>query len=299
MKKGIAFLLTALSLFGAALPTAQAHAATDPSARIIFSSNRENPKGELYTAERDGSNVERLTFNSTVEAWAAASPDKKHIAYVSTIDEGDFSGTIELYDLATKQTKTIFDDDSIQPGSLAWSPDGTRLAFSSVSTESGYRSCISTLTLATRITEDILCGEVPLMKVDWSPGGNELLFTEYNRSTGGKLYKSAIQPGAEKKFITDGFSGVFSPAGDKIAFSRYDNQYIYQVFVANRDGSHSRQITHGESLSTVADWADDGYITYASVKLGTFTATTNSIISDGSGHIELPQRPTRATTYPW
>ena len=64
-------------LAGLALPQA-AHAAGD---RILFLSNRAEGARELYLVDRDGSALQRLTFNDIIESQPVWSPDRSRIAF--------------------------------------------------------------------------------------------------------------------------------------------------------------------------------------------------------------------------
>ncbi|MEJ7618721.1 MAG: hypothetical protein WKF30_17520 [Pyrinomonadaceae bacterium] len=54
--------------------------------RIIFSSNKHDPKGrnfDLYTINTDGTGLERVTYNDTFDGFPMLSPDGKKLAFAS------------------------------------------------------------------------------------------------------------------------------------------------------------------------------------------------------------------------
>lgn len=94
---------------------------------IVFPSNHERNFGNdpsLYMVKIDGSELIRLTFGENHDRPAAWSPDGKLIA---------FHRNCALVTIAPDGTKekVILKDSEICPGTLAWSPDSQKLAFSS------------------------------------------------------------------------------------------------------------------------------------------------------------------------
>ncbi|MEJ7713107.1 MAG: hypothetical protein WKF84_25500 [Pyrinomonadaceae bacterium] len=54
--------------------------------RIIFSSNKHDPKGrnfDLYVVKTDGTGLERVTYNDTFDGFPMFAPDGKKIAFAS------------------------------------------------------------------------------------------------------------------------------------------------------------------------------------------------------------------------
>jgi PKD repeat protein len=95
--------------------------------RIAFASTRDNPSGELYLMNPDGSNVVRLTYNVAFSVGGPAwSHDGKRIAFNCQVESGnddicainaDGTGFVRL---------TSDPSSDVKP---TWSPDGASLAF--------------------------------------------------------------------------------------------------------------------------------------------------------------------------
>lgn len=146
---------------------------------------RWSPDGEHIAYGLDGDirviNVEtgedRAVIQQTVLAlYPTWSPDGSQLAYVSEL-EGDASGrySILILDLATNRIRNL----NIQfytLNSLAWSPDGTQMVFSSRDTESA-NSNLFRLDLATLQVENLTPNLEYALDPHWSPDGRQLSFT--------------------------------------------------------------------------------------------------------------------------
>ena len=107
---------------------------------IIFTSERDSDgsgQADLWRVHPDGTGLERLTNESSMEDAGALSPDGKTLAYVST-QGGARTANIWVMDLASKRTRNLTGDGrkdipltmngNFRP---SWSPDGQWLAFTS------------------------------------------------------------------------------------------------------------------------------------------------------------------------
>ena len=111
--------------------------------RIVFVSDRDGfldihgfPTSEIYVMEADGENPQNLTNNRVEDGAPSWSPDGKRIVFISERD-GHFIGDFELItseiyvmdvDGGNQQRLT---ENRKNDESPSWSPDGTRIVFSS------------------------------------------------------------------------------------------------------------------------------------------------------------------------
>ena len=95
--------------------------------RIVFSSDRDGDF-DIYSTLPDGSDLKRLTNNSSYDDMPAWSPDGKKIAFVS-----DRHGYPEIYVMNAdgSRVRRLTNDNGPDNALPAWSPDGSRIAFSS------------------------------------------------------------------------------------------------------------------------------------------------------------------------
>lgn len=93
--------------------------------RLAFASKRDG-NWEIYTMDRDGGNLARLTNNPADDTNPAWAPDGSRIAFVSTRD-----GYAEIYVMSITggQATNISNAPYSSEHGPTWSPDGGRLAF--------------------------------------------------------------------------------------------------------------------------------------------------------------------------
>ena len=216
------FLLTTMSAFGR-----EARLVRYPhyhNGRIVFSY-----LGDIWTADENGQNIQRLTVNRARDVYGRFSPDGKWIAFSS-----ERNGNLDVYLIPAgggnaKQLTTHSADDTV----LGWSSDSKSIMFSSnrgedfmpqlylVSTEGG---------MAWKAGTDMG------VQASYSPDGQKLAYNQKSQVYWRKFYRGSFQSDimimdvAAKKFtqITD-FDGLDSwPMWGRDGF-------IY--FVSDRDGN--------------------------------------------------------------
>ncbi|MEO6185875.1 MAG: hypothetical protein ABIP38_00255, partial [Steroidobacteraceae bacterium] len=107
---------------------------------IVFTSERDaagTGQADLWRVHPDGTGLEQLTRDTSVEDAGAISPDGKSMAYVST-KGGARTANIWVMDLATKRACNLTGNGKVEPPATmngffrpSWSADGKWIAFSS------------------------------------------------------------------------------------------------------------------------------------------------------------------------
>jgi Tol biopolymer transport system component len=94
-------------------------------------------------------------------------------------------------------------------------------------------------------------------------------------------------------------SASWSPAGDELAFSRYDTSTgAFQLVVMNADGSNIQKITGTAGNKLFADWSPDGRkLVFADDRDGNFDVYV--INADGSGETRLTNDPAEDIDPAW
>jgi Tol biopolymer transport system component len=254
-----------------------------PGHLIAFVSTRDGNE-EIYTVAPDGSVLTNLTANPAADIWPAWSPDGTRLAFASSrrpdgmlqihvmqadgssvTPIGDRYGVKPLWSVDGSRIAHVSDGDywimnldgtgltriTSEGGAgqldVSWSPDGTRLAVTSISGSSGIYIVSadgSTRTLLAR------SGWQPA----WSPNGAQIAFVSI-RDAWDEVYVIGIDGTGETRLTTGGGTGVavaptqlyaatptWSPDGRQIAFGS-NRDGSDEVYVINVDGSGLTQLT--------------------------------------------------------
>ena len=220
------------------------------TAAIVFHSSRDG-NSEIYVMDTDGSNITRLTDNTTADLDPNWAHDGNKIAFVAARD-----GNSEIYVMNIDGSGPVnLTNNEAQDISPAWSPDGTKIAF--VSTR-GEQQDIYVMDAdgsnQTKLTDDEHLDDSP----DWSPDGTQIVFAS-NRDGNFEVYKMDAD-GSKAARLTKNpakdFSPVWSPDGETIAFTSFrdENAEIYTMW---DDGTGQWSITDNTVADESSAWSPD------------------------------------------
>jgi tricorn protease len=192
------------------------------------------------------------------------SPDGKLIAFSYL---GDI-WTVETIGGVARPV-TMHEAHDIAP---VFSPDGRWLAFSS-NRHGSYDVFVVPVQggRPRRLTFDSAADLVN----GWSPDGKEILFASTRSITyppSFELYAVPVEGGRVRRIsVAEGKEGVYSPAGDQIAYVRgpgtwyrkgYRGSSNDDIWICNVDGTHNRQLTTFEGQDGSPMWSADGRFIY-------------------------------------
>ncbi len=236
-------------------------------ARIAYWGVR-GPSGQrdIWTVAADGSDAVgggvRVTQDSALDWSPTWSPDGRYLYFSSTR-----GGTMNLWRVPIEERsgRTLGEPEPITTpstwsGFLAFSRDGTRLAFASLD----YRSTLLRVAFdAAR--EAILGPPVPILKGtrairdhELSPDGEWIAFTEAGVRE--DLFVARVDGTQYRRLTDDAFRDrgpAWSPDGTRVAFYS-DRSGGYDLWAIRPDGSGLVPLTSGTGLSGFPAWSPDG-----------------------------------------
>jgi len=184
---------------------------------------------EIYVMDGDGSGQARLTTNEAFDTLPAFSPDGRHVAFTSRRDSIGAQTNDEIYVVDAADSDGNSDGDNL-----------TRLTFSQTVNE---------------------------FQPAFSPDGKKMDFTS-NQDGNNEIYVMNADGSGPPTRLTNNVSidsrSVFSPDGEKIAFSRRDttspdpNMRTDDIYVINADGTGETRLTFAPRADTHAYFSPDG-----------------------------------------
>ena len=267
---------------------------------IAFISSRYDPAlispawlftAEIYLMNADGTNVRRITHNTTGENFPVLSPDGKRIVFESNRlrKESDPVNWMSLFVMNVDGTG----ETSLVPGNSAtWSRDGKSISFHT--SASGKGKLISGLPGAAANDSDIFLLNIddflnkksPARNItnnpeavdddpDWSPDGKKIAFTSHavtddqTNSATAEIYIIDANGKGKPKRLTNNNEEErapdWSPDGKLIAYMCRKGEApegrsfgTFEICIMNADGSGQKRITNNRVPELTVSWSPDG-----------------------------------------
>ena len=233
---------------------------------------------QLVWVDRRGVDVESLGQPEEVNLLdPAPAPDGQQIALARTV-RGNFDVWIEE---VTRSVTRRFTFDPAIDSAPVWSPDGTRLAFTSA--RSGPLDLYEKPLNGADPERLLLASAHNKIPMDWSPDGTVLLYQASDPTTGWdvwalplagdpKPFPVAQTPATER-------SAQFSPDGQWVAYDSNESSGPFEVFVQSfpKPGAR-RQISTGGGAAP--RWRRDGRELFYLAPDGTLTAVPVQVSAD-------------------
>jgi Tol biopolymer transport system component len=257
---------------------------------VAFVSTRDNPTtnpllaAEIYLINPDGTNVQRITFNTDGDGFPSLSPDGKKIVFDSNRlrTESEPLNTSYLFVMEADGSQQIV----LRRGSSAsWSPDSKNVVFHA--SASGVGLPIKADPGAATEDSDIFILNVDdfLLGVEgarnltnddatidddpaWSPDGQTIVFTSHDRtddpinSVTAEIYTLSADGSGTRHRLTfdteEERSPTWSPDGTRIVFSCRRGGSDFEICVMDADGSNQVQLTNNLVGDLTPTWSPDG-----------------------------------------
>jgi Tol biopolymer transport system component len=228
--------------------------------KIVFTSARDG-NHEIYSCNKNGSNIIQLTTDPGIDDQPVWSPDGTRIAFISN-RTGDF----EIYIMNADGTNVVRRTFS---GGLnpTWSPDGMKIAYSNVSNGSANIWVVGSTSGSPSLLLEVQGWEA---YPSWSPDGTkiavvsdwmayDIVFDLYTINADGTGFTTLTGNMFDKyDYLCPGWS----PNGTKLAMAINESvgidQYNTQVGVINPDGSGIAVLKSGAAPWTRTSWSADG-----------------------------------------
>lgn len=167
---------------------------------LVISSDGQS---DIFTINRDGSGLKRITSDRTLEVSPSFSPDGSRIAFVS-----DRTGSPQVYimDASGGGARRVTFNGNYNTGAV-WSPDGRWIAYES-RTGNGYDIWLIDPDGGTNVP--LVTGASNDESASWSPDGRKLVFSSSRRGTK-DLYVVDVD-GSNPRQITRGQRNSTTPS---------------------------------------------------------------------------------------
>lgn len=223
----------------------------DPSKGYVWPLDRY----DIYTVNRDGRDLKRLTFNNVYTAESVLSPDGKRIVFTSLKD-----GDLEIYTMNVdgSNVRRLTNTPGYDGGAW-WSPDGKEIVYRSNHPKEGpelqqYRDYLR--------QGLVRPGKVELFVMN-ADGSNQRQITNLGGAN---------------------FGPSWTPDGKRIIFSsnyKTPRSGNFDLYMVNKDGSGLEQITFDQSFDGFPMFSADGKkLIWASNRYANKPNETNLFIAD-------------------
>ncbi len=230
------------------------------SSRIVFVSGSRNRK-DIYMADLDGANLQRMTNYRNISLSPSVSPNGKYLAYTSYRE-----GRPNLYITDIEKNREVYvdRDDGMKTGT-SWMGN-TTFAYSHTS---GRNATIYTIDVERKDKRVLQRNEGIATSPSFSPDSTKMVFVSDMHGSP-QVFIKDLPSGSIKRLTFSGnynSSPVFSPKGDMIAFvAKFEGSF--EICTMNPDGSNQRVLTAG-GINDSPQFSPCGrYILYSSSRGG-------------------------------
>jgi dipeptidyl aminopeptidase/acylaminoacyl peptidase len=231
---------------------------------VAFSWNRSGTF-EIFSAPLDGERIYQLTGANERSVWPRWSPDAKQLAFLRDRG-GDERFDIWLVDRDGERERNLTNEPGVMHRDIAWSPDGTKLAYTANAGAKGF--AVHVIDVTTGAKRALTDGARDDLQPQWSPDGTLILFWSRRDDvrTNADLYVVAATGGDATRLETRGgkdgesIDPRWSPDGTRISFTTdtRGRQEVAIATYAERSVGRIERMTESIHDEYGAVWRPDG-----------------------------------------
>ena len=229
----------------------------NPGGTVAINASRHftDPDGDALTYTATSSNTGAATVSvsgSTVTITGVATG----VATVTITARDPLTATQSVSVTVTAAPTRLTNNNGGNNFGPAWSPDGTKIAFTS-SRDGNFEIYVMGTdgSNPTRLTDNNADDGSPA----WSPDGTKIAFDTDRNDGSNEIYVMAADGSSPTRLTNGGynFGPAWSPDGTKIAFVSYRDD-DYEIYVMDADGSSPTRLTNSGGYDGQPAWSPDG-----------------------------------------
>lgn len=217
------------------------------------------------------------------------------------------SGVSRLYTgiriLDLKSSK-VTDLTSMGSDSVAWSPNGEKIAFSGGLPLTQRQPNIFVVSVADNIIQRLTDSPASQNDLSWSPDGNKMVFTFLHTNLDLAIINLEDNKTNTLTFtVGDEHHPAWSPDGKKIVYLYFDSSSsskASELWVMDYESKTSNKILDAEVAYSNIDWSPNGeWIAYIDIKVKSNCGDIYLIRPDGSDKSRIMELPSCASSLSW
>ena len=213
------------------------------SARILFVSNRDGKKFNIFTMKPDGTDPVNLTRSDATEFDPVWSPDHSRIAFAVFNLEAKTSDIYVMKSDGTQRTQLTQPEAMSFSCGPAWSPDGKRFAYCTMSPPQGgpMKTTIYIMSPDGSNRKRFGAGFQPV----WSPDGSRIAYTTFGDAAESEetptLTVSDANGEHAAKLAKEGLAGTWT--ADRLYYTRSTHGEQTVLCSVKADGSEQKDLS--------------------------------------------------------
>ncbi len=259
--------------------------------KIVFTNSSTGNK-ELYVIDYDGQNLRRLTSSKKINILPRWSPDGKEVLFTSYRRSNP---DLYIYSMDSGQTRAVSSRIGLNTAA-SYSPDGKEILVT-LSYEGGPK--VYLLDHQGKLIRKLTKGNSADTSASFSPDGRKIVYVS-DRPGWPQIYVMDKDGGNSERISETGYcdSPVWSPLGDKIAYSRGTKTGEHDIVVHDLSSGQAARLTDGSGKNENPSFSPDG-------RFIVFTSNRNkkrelySVSVDGSTQKKVADIPGDCFTPSW